>query len=182
MFRFFSSSRRPRRGNRQHNKNRGNCLGRLERMEPRRLMAADIGYDYANWEIDVTGSEQDDHIVIEESQMLTGWQFTGRYYEPLYSAAIKVSVKDMRGNVRTDAQGNNLVQTFAKWSVTRVNVDARGGNDTVENLTNVRSTQYGGEGRDRLHGGSAADVLSGGGDNDTLHGNAGRDVLRGRRR
>ncbi len=170
---LFLSSRRPRQNRRPRR------LGHFETMESRRLMAGDITYNWADNEVHVTGSEQDDHIIVEDRQELSGWGYSGGRFYPRYENVVAVSVRDPQGNLRKDAQGNDLEQTFEAAIVRRVEVDARGGEDTVDNLTNIRSTLIGGDDRDILNGGTNDDVLVGQAGNDSLHGGDGNDVLDG---
>lgn len=54
-----------------------------------------------------------------------------------------------------------------------------GGNDFIQNETNLTMYAWGGAGRDTLWGGSGSDALYGGADNDVLAGRAGNDWLYG---
>jgi uncharacterized delta-60 repeat protein len=69
---------------------------------------------------------------------------------------------------------------FAVSAFSRIEIDARGGDDLVDaSASPVPVTLDGGDGRDSLLGGAAADVLLGGSGNDTLFGGRGADTLRG---
>ncbi|MCA9262764.1 MAG: hypothetical protein KDA60_02905 [Planctomycetales bacterium] len=171
MFRTLTKSRRsPRRCSSQL---------RYENLETRRLMAADITYNAASDEVAVVGTDLADHIVIENEQVIAGWTYQNGQLRPLYSNGIRVTVRDLQGNLRQDSQGNPLDETFTSWSVQRVRVDALNGTDTVENETNVRSTLIGGGDRDILRGGSNDDIIWGEGGNDSIYGGTGNDVLNG---
>ncbi|MEM6340412.1 MAG: Hint domain-containing protein, partial [Pseudomonadota bacterium] len=61
---------------------------------------------------------------------------------------------------------------------TGINIDARGGDDTITG-TNNADTIEGGSGADEIDGGSGWDSLSGGEGNDTLRGDGGSDTLDG---
>lgn len=68
---------------------------------------------------------------------------------------------------------------FASGTINQIVVDARGGDDVVQNLTTLPSILRGGDGKDTLIGGAAADWLYGGAGDDILKGNNGSDVLFG---
>ena len=64
-------------------------------------------------------------------------------------------------------------------NVTALEIRTYGGNDIVNNNTNLQATVWGGLGDDVLNGGSGRDYLYGGDGNDTLRGNANSDALWG---
>ncbi len=71
------------------------------------------------------------------------------------------------------------VHKFDRQDVHSIAIHGRGGNDTITNLTSIRSKLYGNEGDDQITGGSENDILDGGSGNDSLSGGAGDDVLYG---
>src|SRR5829696_3530258 len=80
-------------------------------------------------------------------------------------------------NIRSDGAGtllvnnNGAVSSYPEWQVTKVIVNALGGNDTVNAYySNVPIEAHGGYGMDTVYGSSAADVITGGGDTDSLYG------------
>lgn len=74
--------------------------------------------------------------------------------------------------------GGAFVATCA-GAVTRIVVEAGGGDDDVSISGNVAATVFGGDGNDVLTGGSKADVLDGEAGDDTVNGGAGPDTLDG---
>jgi hypothetical protein len=110
----------------------------IESLERREMMAADAVM--SNGTLMVTGTEQSDLIVVsQETQngLLT----------------VKVTVTDL-------TNGATLLQrSFMHGQVGRINVQALGGNDTVQNNTAKASTIFGGAGGDTLRGGSAGDLI-----------------------
>ena len=92
-----------------------------------------------------------------------------------------------RVRVQATLNGQNYNQTFS--NVTRVRVDAKGGNDTV-NLSAISlptwtdagsgdDTVTGGSGADQVHLGDGNDTADGGGGNDLIAGGAGEDLIQG---
>lgn len=69
--------------------------------------------------------------------------------------------------------------TVTCTDVTKLEVEARDGNDLVTNDTALTSTIHGRNGDDTLTGGSGADVLRGENNNDVLDGRGGSDALIG---
>jgi Ca2+-binding RTX toxin-like protein len=81
---------------------------------------------------------------------------------------------------------NSVRQTFDVGQITRITVDAGGGNDKIS-LQNADGSQgvtipsviTGGNGNDSIVGGIAADLISGAGGNDLINGGLGNDSLLG---
>jgi len=70
--------------------------------------------------------------------------------------------------------------TFAAAGLTRVNVTAFAGNDTVDlSAVKISTSVRGGDGNDTLRGGTVADTLNGENGDDSLYGNDGNDSLLG---
>jgi hypothetical protein len=91
-------------------------------------------------------------------------------------AADAIRLRVSNGQVSIDG----LAESFGVGLFSRVEVDARGGNDGVDaSAIRVPVVASGGAGADSILGGSAADALTGGAGNDTLFGGGGADTLRG---
>jgi len=74
---------------------------------------------------------------------------------------------------------NGMRESLARTSVRRLRIDGGDGDDRLQNLTNLRATVLGGDGRDTLLGGRGRDTLFGGTGQDLLHGSAGNDIYCG---
>ena len=81
---------------------------------------------------------------------------------------------------------NGVATTLDSSTISMINVDCQGGNDTVvmskgdgTNQVRVPTSVSGGNGNDQLKGGSNRDTLGGGNGNDLLVGNDGNDSLVG---
>ncbi len=137
----------------------------LENLENRVLMAADIHFSHGTLQID--GTDFDDKVEISSEI---------RTYR--YGSGV-LSLPHIRASV-SDANDNLLIErTFDPHRVNAIRVFAHDGNDIVRNNTDIVSSQFGGDGEDRLYGGSANDVLIGGNQSDRLYGFAGGDTLLG---
>ncbi len=92
-----------------------------------------------------------------------------------------IGVDTVNGRIRVGGKADGIVFSYPNSSVTRILVDAGGGNDrvTVETTLSLRTTLAGGAGHDVLLGGSGNDHLAGGSGNDKLVGRKGNDVLDG---
>ncbi|MCP3693533.1 MAG: hypothetical protein GY917_15135, partial [Planctomycetaceae bacterium] len=143
---------------------------RMESLEGRQLMAADIGLHHGI--LNVRGTQQDDVIKMDQVQVGQSNQ---------ENSIIKVSVANKRGRVLKAAQ-------FDGRAVKKIKAYGFNGHDRIVNRTDIPSYLNGGKGNDVLQGGVAADkvfgsygndTLIGGGGNDRLHGNSGKDTLRG---
>lgn len=74
---------------------------------------------------------------------------------------------------------NGVVKLYNAGVYDEIRFYGYAGNDTFNNMTNIRSCAWGMAGNDTLLGGSNHDVLDGGKGNDRLYGRAGNDVLLG---
>ena len=75
---------------------------------------------------------------------------------------------------------SSLTQTFSNANVSKVVVNAAGGDDVVAvNTLRVPTEIYGGPGNDTLRGGNADDFIHGGDGQDTIYGFTGNDELLG---
>ena len=137
----------------------------LENLENRVLMAADIHFSHGT--LQINGTDFDDKVEISSEI---------RTYR--YGSGV-LSLPHIRASV-SDANDNLLIErTYDPHRVKRIRVFAHDGNDIVRNNTDIVSSQFGGDGEDRLYGGSANDVLIGGNQSDRLYGFAGGDTLLG---
>jgi hypothetical protein len=136
---------------------------RLEHMEERRLMAADIYYSSALEMLYIEGTGDGDKIVVES------WS----------SNQVRATVYDKSGSVLKDASGNELREFFNRDQLTAVTVNGMGGNDEIRNRTSVPMTALGGTGDDKIIGGFGDDVLYGEEGNDEIYGDFGNDTLHG---
>ncbi len=127
---------------------------RLEMLSDRKLLAADISF--SGGILDIQGTDERDIIQIEGTSDNFGI----------------VSIRDEAGNVLDDAY-------FWGPNVDQIHVRALGGNDHVENNTDIYSKQWGGTGNDTLLGGTARDELRGDTGHDRLEGHDGNDYLSG---
>src|SRR4051812_48496134 len=67
---------------------------------------------------------------------------------------------------------NTVVKSFKLTAVTKIVINANGGNDKVTVATNITKPTT-------INGGDGADNISGGGGIDTIHGGAGNDIEKG---
>jgi Ca2+-binding RTX toxin-like protein len=76
---------------------------------------------------------------------------------------------------------NGKETTYKASRVSRIRIDGRNGDDTIDLRDGVsrRATVLGGGGNDRIYGGSNADSLSGGDGNDRIFGLGGADFIDG---
>ena len=134
---------------------------RMESLEARQLMAADIGLHHGI--LNVRGTHQDDVIKMEQVQVRQSNQ---------ENSIIKVSVANKRGRVLKAAQ-------FDARAVKKIKAYGLNGHDRIVNGTDIPSYLNGGKGNDVLQGGAAVDQVFGSYGNDTLRGGAGHDKLYG---
>ena len=73
----------------------------------------------------------------------------------------------------------NQMRSFAADSVTSLYIHSYGGNDTIINETDLRSTMDGGDGNDQIFGGLLADRIYGGTGDDEIWGGDGADSIWG---
>ena len=74
---------------------------------------------------------------------------------------------------------NNEINVSVRFNEFAVEVEGRGGNDTINVRGEGGSILRGGKGEDTLNGGNGSDKLVGGRDNDTINGGRGNDRLLG---
>lgn len=123
----------------------------VESLEPRIVLAADLGIEFRKGVVTITGSEGND--VAEVSQ-------------PTRNTVV-VSLSGVAS------------KSFRASSVKTIVFNGLGGDDVFTNNTAIRSRADGGTGADVLRGGRASDDLRGGDDDDQLFGNGGNDTLHG---
>lgn len=142
------------------NRNRPRSLRlALEELEHRRLLAT-ASIQLANGVLGISGTGGDDLISIA-------------YEDPA----------DIFGDVVATVRKSNgtvLVQaSYDRMDITSLVVRSWGGNDRVNNTTDIADTMEGGAGHDVLRAGSGDSILYGGDGDDTLVGDSGLDVLFG---
>lgn len=146
-------------------KNRLSRLSRVEALERREMMAANLMADlYSNGVLRIEGTERSDTIVVRQINN-------------------QISVDGI--NIRFN--GSNVARVNAS-QVSSIDVIALGGDDKIWlNSDSVRGQQHlnkpsriwGGDGNDQIVGGSAADVIYGGAGNDKIWGHFGNDTIWG---
>src|SRR4051812_42304442 len=104
----------------------------------------------ANGILTVTGTEKADHINVVQR-----------------GAAIIVH------------QGSSTSRFSKKDHITKIVINAQGGNDQIKVTSRVAATIDGGDGNDLILGGSGDDLLMGGNGNDRIVGGAGNDSISG---
>ena len=92
-------------------------------------------------------------------------------------AADHVIVERVRGNVFVNVNGD--VRKFAAADVRYLSINGLGGDDDVDNNTDIPAHIHGGDGADTVWGGTANDTIRGEGGNDVLHGGDGADAAFG---
>jgi Ca2+-binding RTX toxin-like protein len=138
-------------------RNKLNSTRRFERLEDRRMMAADIDLD--NGVLTIQGTNNDDYITIAA--------------DPSDSDKLVVTVKQLDSGVVL-AQDD-----FEHEDVQEILAQGLDGNDLIQNDTDIRARFFGGNGNDRLFGGGGNDLLDGGANDDRFTGGRGNDELIG---
>lgn len=136
---------------------------RIERMEERQLMAADI---FLNTGIDVLyieGTSSNDRIVVES------WG----------TSDVRASIMDGNGIIRKDAAGNEFREVLDRNAIDRIMAVGGAGHDRITNLTTIPMTALGGTGNDVIQGGYGNDLLFGESGIDTIYGDTGNDEIHG---
>jgi Ca2+-binding RTX toxin-like protein len=134
-----------------------NSIRSFERLEDRRMMAADIDLD--NGILTVQGTDANNFISIAA--------------HPTDSGKLRVMVTDYSG-------GGLLAQEDVdRDDVEEIVVNGLNGGDQIINGTNIRARLNGGGGKDWIQGGDGIDIIDGGADDDTLIGGRGNDELIG---
>ncbi|TWT91963.1 calcium-binding protein [Stieleria varia] len=140
----------------------------FERLEIRRLLAADIldspsggsGFiEYSNNEISIHGSSNSDTVQV---------QYVPFYANP--SGITRVLLSNLHGE---------QIHEYLTMGIHRVRFYGHDGDDHFTNSTSIPSTVFGGNGNDVLNGGNGPDTLSGDAGMDTINGNGGHDQLFG---
>lgn len=123
-------------------------------LEPRRLFS--VAYSPATGALTIVGTDAVDTIIFSEEILHT----TGRHVLRLHE--------------------NGEVRDYKRGSVSSIDIDTKGGADTVILGTiNVPSNIKGGAGDDKLSGGDEIDVIDGQGGDDYIFGRKGKDTLTG---
>jgi Ca2+-binding RTX toxin-like protein len=138
-------------------RNKFNTHRRLEKLEDRRMMAADIDFD--NGILNIQGTENQDKIVIAA--------------DPQDADRVLVTISNRQtGQVLED-------RDFDLEDIDRIDAYGLGGNDEIRNEIYVQARLYGAGGDDILISRGLDDLLDGGANNDTLDGGRGADDLIG---
>ncbi len=149
---------------------RSNRLRKFENLETRCLMAAD--FDLNNDVLTVNGTENDDNILVEAVT--------------IYEYDDDGEIEDTEAGVRVTVWDSNtdqplLDETFERDRIDELEVFGRGGDDRIENHTDIPSLLDGGLEDDVLIGGWGNDTLVGGEEDDYLMGRLGSNHLHGGR-
>jgi Ca2+-binding RTX toxin-like protein len=135
-----------------------NLLRKFEKLEDRRMMAADISLD--NGVLSVEGTDNADYISIE--------------FDPNDDDKLVVTINDP-----VTSEELLRVDDIDADDVDEIVVHALNGFDIVVNVTDIDSTLYGEGDKNWLFGGSGDDKLFGGEGRDMLYGGQGDDELTG---
>jgi len=138
-------------------------LHRVESLEDRRLMAANVTFNQGL--LSIEGTAASDHVVIEQRVFQLaqpGYQQKTASLNPRYNRTVSVPVTTVtyghlnpKGNLVQDGQRNIHSQ------IRQVHFYGHAGNDLFQNETSIPTVAYGGPGSDTLHGGSGSDRLYG---------------------
>src|SRR5687768_5911343 len=135
-------------------RNKFKSTRKFERLEDRRLMAADIGVD--NDVLQLEGTDNGDEIVITAN--------------PNDADEVLVTIRDR-------ATGQLLEECDVEIDdFNEIEVHALGGNDVVRNFTDIRAKLFGESGDDTLESRGGNDDFNGGVGNDTMTGGRGNDT------
>jgi Ca2+-binding RTX toxin-like protein len=159
--------------------NRHFCLPRIERLEPRQVLAAAgfVGLDDAGL-LTVLGSSKRDRIEVslEGDQILVALNGKKESF-----AAADVSGLDIDGGSGNDCisvSASVLLDAVIRGGNGHDKIQGGGGNDTIF-TGNGHDSADGGAGNDTLDGSQGHDKLSGGDGDDTLTGGVGHDSIEG---
>ena len=136
---------------------------RFESLAKRELMAADVSLSGGLLSID--GDAASDTIVIHAvfTGTIQSGKATSLQVQPVQIAA----PPSIEVRVTNRYTGQTDVEHFASKYISRLEVLAGGGNDIVDNRTDLPSTLRGESGVDRIYGGEGDDVIFGGSGRDT---------------
>jgi hypothetical protein len=126
---------------------------KVEGLEARTLMTANIAFDAVHGILDVKGSKIDDKTVVD--------------------------VERGKLVVHYDSAVSHQSLTLDPRKVKEIEFEGGSGRETFENKTSVHAFAQAGTGDDTLIGGSGGDILEAGSGNDDLVGGSGRNVLLG---
>lgn len=148
---------------------------RLESLQARQLLAADVGLDPLDSSVlQVEGSADADEIRVEETtvEQSTSYYFGGRYCNHSWKVpGIKASVADSSGKVLDEA-------SFPARDIKEIRIDGDDGDDRIYNLTDIKSTVDGGRGDDFIMGGTNDDQLFGDSGDDMFFARGGDDLIK----
>jgi hypothetical protein len=163
------------------------AISGMESLEGRRLIAADISVGGGVRRVD--GAEAADRITVTpvvEYLWQTGAPSLGGstvLTMPIYKYQVKVT--NSSGTVLNGPDGKPLDRTFLRSGISRVDVVANGGSDSVHSTVAIPVRVYGGDGNDSVTSGVGDDTFYGqagddyadlGGGNDYFSGSTGNDL------
>jgi Ca2+-binding RTX toxin-like protein len=155
------------------------CLPRLERLEPRQVLAAG-GVVALSEEglLSIMGSSRKDRIEVSLAGDQIQVAFNGTQHSFLASTVSRLEIDGGSGDDRISVADSVLVDAVIRGGNGHDKLRGGGGNDTLVGGTGHDQIE-GGAGEDSLDGGQGHDKLSGGDGNDYLQGGVGHDALSG---
>lgn len=126
---------------------------RCEKLEDRRLLAAEILFNADAGLLTINGTDRSDRATVSNADGMI--------------------------HVNVETGEDTVNESFAADQVGAILFNGEAGSDWFENQTSIGSTARGGSGNDRLTGGSGADRLFGSSGRDVLRGGPGNDFLLG---
>lgn len=164
MFKLFAArqARKPARSARQSQRNKHKFQPRIESLERRELMAADISVSVSERSLWITGTSFDDKITVSKTS---------------YGVQVGTEFTVVSGGLgETSSAVHRITKPFDK-----IFIYGQAGSDTikVDNAIKQSATISGFTGNDVIYGGGGNDVIDGGDGKDTIFGRDGNDVLEG---
>ena len=142
---------------------------RIEQMEERQMMAADI--NLVGGDLQFQGTEQSDLVSVSEFTQ------TGSFYNYRTRQRIRYSIPMISAHISNSSE--SITENYRASDVDKISAWLGGGDDTFNNFSSETSYVWGENGDDTLRGGPGRDHFYGGNNNDTLYGRGGRDFLDG---
>jgi Ca2+-binding RTX toxin-like protein len=131
-------------------------MRKFEKLEDRRLMAADIDLD--NGVLSIQGTDNSDSISVNS------------FSDP--DTLVATVVDDLTGTILAREE-------YDRDDVREIVAHGLNGGDWMQNFTGIRAKFFGGNGNDNLSGGGGNDLLDGGANDDTITGGRGNNDLIG---
>jgi len=142
---------------------------RIEQMEERQMMAADI--NLVGGDLQIQGTELNDQVTVSE------YTQSGSFYNFRTRQRMSYSIPMVLAHVSNTNE--SVTKPFQANDIDKVSAWLGGGDDRFTNFSSETSYAWGEAGDDTLLGGPGRDNFYGGNNNDTLYGRGGRDVLDG---